>query len=213
MFIFGIVATMIMTLMVTISTTFTRERAASESTSVAAIGMNELTRVIRSGTEIPVFPSGTPNLPVFTEAHSEKVVLHAYIDTDSVNPRPIRVQFEVDPVSRDLMETRWDSYANPSSLGFWLFNSTPTSSKVIARKIIVPSGAEPPLFTYLVIDGAGIPQPLTMPAGGIAASDLSDIAVVEVTMKVQADVTARAEPVTLTNRVGIPNLGIPRLGL
>ncbi len=37
--------------------------------------------MIRAGTEIRV--ANAPNLPVFTVAENERMVLHAYIDTDS----------------------------------------------------------------------------------------------------------------------------------
>jgi hypothetical protein len=54
---------------------------------------------------------------------------------------------------------------------------------------------------------------MTIPTGGIAAANLPKIAVVEVTIKVQSDATGRADPVVMTNQVGIPNLGVSRLGL
>src|SRR5690606_15300839 len=109
MFIFGIVGTLMITLVVTISRSFTQERAATDSTMVAAIGMNELTRVIRSGTEVPV--AGGTQVPVFIEALPDKVTLYAYIDTTSLDPKPTKIQFAIDPVSSDLTETRWAAVA------------------------------------------------------------------------------------------------------
>lgn len=211
MFLFSIVSTLAVTLVVTVSQAFTRERAANDSTNVAAIGMNEVTRIVRSGTLVP--QASGPNLAVFTEANRESVTLHAYIDTDSTNPAPMRVRFVVDPVTRDLTETRWLSYPHPSVAGAWLFHSTPASSRVVARKIVVPAAGEASLFTYFTIDASGDPEALPFGASGVSSANLRDIAVVEVRLKVQADITERADPVTITNRVGLPNLDISRLGL
>ncbi|MCW4385332.1 type II secretion system GspH family protein [Salinibacterium sp. SYSU T00001] len=210
MFLFSIVSTLAVTLVVTVSQAFMRERAATDSTNVAAVGMNEVTRIIRAGTLVPQ-ASGN-DLPVFAEAKKESVTLHAYIDTSSSTPRPLRVRFAIDPATRDLVETRWLSTPHPTVPGAWVFNSTPDSSRVIARKIVVPAGGEASLFTYYRIV-AGEPQEISIGSGGVSSSLFGEIAVVEVRMKVQADITERADPVTITNRVGLPNLGISRLEL
>ena len=70
------------------------------------------------------------------------------------------------------------------------------------------------MFTYYKINPVTLlEEKITLPAaGGMPTADLEKIAVVEITVKVQSDTTARAKPVLLINRVGIPNLGISRLG-
>lgn len=215
MTLFGIVATLIITLVTTVSQSFTKERAATDSTMVAAIGMNELTRVIRSGTEVPV--AGGAQLPVFVEAFDSKVTLHAYIDTTSIDPTPTKIQFAIDPVTKDLVETRWTSTPVAGDPGAFAFSSTPQWSKTIARKIIDATDGTP-LFTYLAVvtdasdPNFGTVQPLDA-SSGVSAAEIRTISVVQIAMNVQADVTARAEPVMLINRVGIPNLGISRIGL
>jgi len=215
MFIFGIIGTLMITLVVTISRSFTQERAATDSTMVAAVGMNELTRVMRSGTEVPV--AGGTQVPVFVEAFADKVTLYAYIDTTSLSPRPTKIQFAVDPVSRDLTETRWAGVPVSGEPGAFSFSPTPESVRTIARKIIDATDGTP-LFTYLAVvtDPAdpdfGTAQPLDA-TGGVNSSLIPTISVVQIAMNVQADITARAEPIMLKNRVGIPNLGISRIGL
>jgi hypothetical protein len=84
---------------------------------------------------------------------------------------------------------------------------------VIARKIVTPGSGEAFMFNYQSIGADLLPDDMTIPVGGIAAGNLQKIAVVEVTVKVQSDTTGRADPVTMTNQVGIPNLGVSRLAL
>lgn len=208
---FAVLATLIITTFTTFTTTLTEDRAATTNTNIAAVGMDELTRVIRAATTVPVY--NADDLPAFTYANKEKIILHAYIDTGSGVATPIKVQFEVNPTSRDLVETRWTATPVVGHPTYWTFNSSPSSVKVIARKIVPPTAGQPSLFNYQEINASLQPVDMTIPVTGITAANLTKIAVVEVTIKVQSDTTGRADPVTMTNQVGIPNLGVSRLGL
>lgn len=217
MFLLAIVSTLVVTLVSSFTRTFTRERSAVESTNTAAVGMNELTRVIRSGTEIRV--SGSPfNRPVLIEAMDEGITLYAFLDTDSVNPRPVRVRFRID-ATRVLHEDRW--YADAASAPYWTFGADgrdPDSSRPVARRIVPRGPDETAMFTYRtseVCPEGGDPDcnVLVPPAGGTLTEDSRrQIALVEIRLTVQADESQRAEPVTIRNQVGLPNLGIDRLG-
>lgn len=208
---FSIMATLIVMAFSTFATTLTRDRSATSNTNVASMGMDELTRVIRSATSIPVV--NADDLPPFAYANKEKLILYAFIDTDSATPKPVKVQFEVHPVSRDLVETRWAAHPKPGYPTYWEFDSAPQSSRVIARQIVTPGTGEAFMFNYQEIGADLLPDDMSIPVGGISTANLNKIAVVEVTVKVQSDPTGRADPVTITNQVGIPNLGISRLGL
>ena len=71
MFLLGVVLLIVVSLFTGFSHTFTQDRSASTSARTANIGMNELTRVVRTGTENPV--SGqTLNNPVFEFAGKER---------------------------------------------------------------------------------------------------------------------------------------------
>lgn len=204
MFVLGLLSTVVVSFFVSMTTTFTRDSAATDSTNVAAIGMNEVTRVIRAGTEIPV-QGQTLNNPVFVTAKNEEVTLYAYLDTDSASPTPVKIRFAVDS-GRELVETRWNSYVINGS--YWAFNATAASSRDIARLIKPHETGESWLFTYYLADGTILPVP---GSGTFTTAQLRSIAAVKVTMTVQADLTDRAAPVTIQNTVGIPNLGISRL--
>jgi type II secretory pathway pseudopilin PulG len=208
---FAILATLIVITFSNFTRTLTRDRVATTNTNIAAVAMDELTRVIRAATSIPVYNSAT-DLPAFSYANKEKVILYAFIDTGSGTPKPIKVQFEV-VSSRDLVETRWAAHPVPGHASYWEFDSTAQSTRVIARKIVTPGSGEAFMFNYQSIGADLLPDDMTIPVGGIAAGNLQKIAVVEVTVKVQSDTTGRADPVTMTNQVGIPNLGVSRLAL
>lgn len=216
MVLLSILMTIVVSVFSSFTQTLTRSQSATDSTNVAALGMNEVTRVIRSGTEIEVNGTST-NLTAFRVAKRESAVVYAYLDTNSTTPAPVMVEFAITP-SRDLVERRWAAIRVGT---FWTFpdplTATPASSRIIAKKIVVPTAGEAYFLTYLKTDGCPTSQP-TCPivaASGdeLSAAERSLIVAVEVTVKVQADPTARAAAVTITNRVGIPNLGRSRVGL
>ena len=209
---FSILATLIIVAFSNFSRTLTTDRSATTNTNLASVAMDELTRVIRAATSIPVYDSAT-DLPAFSYANKEKIILYAFIDTGSGTPTPIKVQFEVNATTRDLEETRWAAHPVSGHPLYWEFDTTPQSTRVVARKIVTPVTGEAFMFNYQSIGTDLLPDDMTIPVGGIAAANLSKIAVVEVTVKVQSDTTGRAAPVTMTNQVGIPNLGVSRLAL
>jgi prepilin-type N-terminal cleavage/methylation domain-containing protein len=212
MLLMAIVGSMVASLAVSFSRTITRERARMDSTNVAAVGMNEMTRIIRAGTAIrnDYIPGGAE--PIFTYAGNERVTLHAGVDTTTATLRPIQVTFTLD-ATRVLTESRTTPRVGGASEAVWVFTGagTTTTTRPIARKIVAPSGTEPYLFTYW---DASVPAvQLVPPVGGtLSAADLTRIASVEVYLKVQADPTGRADPVVLVNQVGIPNVGLGQLG-
>lgn len=202
--IFGIVSTIIITFSINTTRTFTLEQAATDSTNIASLGMNELTRVIRSGTEIEVL-NQTLNNPTFVTARNEELVMYAFLDTDSLNPAPIKVRFYITS-GRVLNETRWASYK--INTDYWAFQTTAASTRAICRLISPRVSPKPYLFSYYLADGTLLPVPTT---GDFTTAQLRTIASVKVSLSVQADLTKRANAVELQNTVGIPNLGISRV--
>lgn len=201
-FLLSIVTAIMVSLLSSMSRSFTREEAATDSTNTASSGMNEMTRVIRSGTELRLSGGAAANVPVFSEATANAVTLYAFIDTNSANPRPMRVRFSID-AQRRLVETRWNATNTASP---WAFATTPSSSRVIARQI--PTGATA-MFRYFTATGAELTPPSP---GAFTETQRKSIAAVRIQLTVQADETGRAEPVELRNTVSIPNLGISRVG-
>lgn len=219
----GLLATMVAALVINASRSFTLDRAANDNTAIASNGMNELTRVIRAGTETRVSASEPLNNPVFLAIGKESMTLRAYLDTDSANPQPIVVRFQVD-ADRKLYEKRWK--ANASSEPYWTFQNlpgglsgpysaassfwtNPASDRLIAQMITPQAAGQPAVFTYFTKDGVEVDPGA---AGVVDKTVLRTIASVTVTLSVQTDLTTRADPVVIQNSVGIPNLGISRVG-
>jgi len=202
MMLLAFLTALILGMVTSFSRTFSRDRAAADSTTVAAAGMKELTRVVRAGTELRLAGGGATQSPVFVEARANTLTMYAYIDTEATDSRPVKVRFAIDGARR-LVETRWEttSTADP-----WAFPAVgaPTRTRPIAR--LIPAGS-PPLFEYLDQGNEAI----AIPTGGFTTEQLREIAAVRVTLTVQADVTERADPVQINNAVGIPNRGISRV--
>jgi len=215
MALFAVVMTMIVGLFTSFTTRFTEERAATDSAAVGALGMNEVTKVIRAGTLINR-KAGTP-LAVFNTAKPGEIVMYSYLADDAsladgeLGSAPVMVRLRLSATG-ELTETRWNATRVDDEWIFPALTATPYfKERVIARKIIQPTTAQiaagrPPLFTFLKLDGTAL-------TGTVAATALKDIATVKVTMTVQADPTGRADPVQIQNRVGLPNLVSSRLGL
>ncbi|MCR2785920.1 MULTISPECIES: type II secretion system protein [unclassified Microbacterium] len=204
--VFGILLTLVVSMFVGAARLFSDQQGAIDNSRLASTSMNEVTRIIRAGTEIPV-PGSTVKKPVFAYAGAEKIIIHSFIDAGtSADPPPVRVEFARNS-GNELIETRWAAHHEPVGSTYWAFASAATSSRPIARSL-TPVTAGAPLFRYYDQNG-GVLSP---PAGASLTIDqIRTIASVQVTMRVQADASGRVEPVSIQNMVGIPNLGVARV--
>ncbi len=179
------------------------QEASTLNARLASTSMNEVTRIVRAGTEIPVRGSST-NLAVFSYAGAETIVMYSFIDAEtSSDPAPLKVQFARN-AANELVETRWAGYHK--FVGYWDFRDASTE-RIIARSLMPPV-ASSPLFTYYDKTGARL-----TPASGasLTSAQIRNIASVQVTMQVQGDQSGRVAPVQIQNMVGLPNLGVARV--
>jgi len=204
--IFGILLTLVVSIFVSGARSLSDQQGAIDNSRLASTSMNEVTRIIRAGTEIPV-PGTSVNNPVFVYAGAEKIIINSFIDAGtSADPPPVRVQFARNSAD-ELVETRWAAFHVVGHPTYWAFQSTANTSRPIARSL-TPATAGAPLFRYYDKDGLV----LTPPAGGtLSVAQIRSVASVQVTMRVQADESGRVEPVSIQNMVGIPNLGVARV--
>jgi hypothetical protein len=96
------------------------------------------------------------------------------------------------------------------SNGNWSFplpSVAPASTRIVASSVSARVSGQPWLFTYLDADGKALVVPAT---GAFTSAQLRTIAAVRVTLTIQSSPTDVRNSVTLTNAVGLPNLGIPR---
>jgi len=200
----SILIALVVTMFTTTSRAINDQDAEVTNTRLASTAMNEVTRILRAGTEIPVYGSAT-NDPVFVYAGAERIVMNSFIDaTSSTDPAPLKVEFSRN-ADNELVETRWDAYHVYGT--YWKFQTTSTYARTIARSLLPPDSSVP-LFVYKDKDGA-----VLTPASGasLSTTQIRNIASVQVTMQVQGDESGRVSPVVLQNLVGLPNLGAARV--
>jgi hypothetical protein len=201
----AVVATMIVSFFTTVTSSFMGDGLSTNNTSAASTGMKELSRVIRSSTNLPVQNTTVP-APAFLVAGASTITIDAYVDTTSAALAPVRVQFTVGPTG-DLTETRWASTV--IAPGYFGFSAAVLSQRVVSRHIVT-TAAMPPVFSYSDVTGAAI----VIPASGVlTAAQALTVAAVQIQLTVQADPLAQVAPVSLQNTVGLPNLGVTRVGV
>ena len=200
----SILIALITTMFVSTARSFGDQQGAVDNSRLASTAMNEVTRIVRAGTEIPVYGVAT-NEPVFEFAGSQKILLRSFIDAESsTDPAPLRVQFARN-AANELVEKRWTAYHDHGT--YWKFNTTSTYARTVARSLLPPSAATP-LFRYYDKSGTEL-----VPAANasLTTAQIRNIASVQVTMQVQGDESGRVAPVTIQNMVGLPNLGVARV--
>ncbi|WP_223691867.1 PulJ/GspJ family protein [Leifsonia poae] len=179
-------------------------RDVHQNSAQASNAMNEVSRVIRAGTDNPVNGQAL-NDPAFVKATGQQLTIYAYINLDGSAELPVEIDLSI--ASGVLKETRWAATLDAN--GYWTFptdlvHTPPTSVRTLASTV---STAGAPVYTYLKADGSVIP----VPVGGIVdPTTLRSIAAVQVALTVQSSLTDSSQQVALQNTVGIPNLGLAR---
>ncbi|WP_455132933.1 PilW family protein [Microbacterium aurum] len=200
----SILIALITTMFVSTARSFGDQQGAVDNSRLASTAMNEVTRIVRAGTEIPVYGVAT-NEPVFEFAGSQEILLRSFIDAESsTDPAPLRVQFARN-AANELVETRWTAYHDHGT--YWKFNTTSTYARTVARSLLPPSAATP-LFRYYDKSGTEL---VPVANASLTTAQIRNIASVQVTMQVQGDESGRVAPVTIQNMVGLPNLGVARV--
>nr|WP_241732327.1 type II secretion system protein [Galbitalea soli] len=205
--IFSILLTLVVSAYSTLSRSITLAGAVDSNVKLSSLGMNEISKVLRFAATNPVL--GHPiNDPAFVTADVETLTVYSYVDANATTPAPVKVTFSLN-ASRQLVEQR---YAGTATNGFWSFASTPSVTRILTGAVIAPSAGERPLFSYQTVTNGTY---LTVPSGGLTASQLPQVAAVTVTMKIKGASGAgggASSPMTISNTVGLPNLGLARTG-
>jgi len=204
----GVLTTVVSSLYIGSMQAMSIGRDVHANTAQVSNAINEVTRVIRAGTDNPVQGQSLNN-PAFEVAMADKVRIYAYINLSGASELPVMIELSV--VNGNLIEKRWAATQNAA--GYWLFpaaTSTPSSTRTIAS-YVVPSAAAggTQLFTFLQTNNAAIPIP-TGPNGITDATTLRSIAAVQVSVTVRSSATDASQQVTVQSTVGIPNLGLAR---
>lgn len=204
MLIFGIVLTLITGMFMSTTRVVNTGTSVNTSTKAASLGLNELSRAIRFAASNPVSGQAL-NDPALVVAKGDLVTVISYLDVDPADPKPVKIAFTIDSQLR-LIEVRYASYE--LSKGFWGFQTTPESTRILTGALIAPTGTESALFTYLDSNNAA----LTMPVAGLTLAQRQLVAAVTVSIKLKSDDATSGNPVKFESTIGIPNLGINRTG-
>lgn len=209
MSVLAIVTTVLTMMIVALSQTFARQESEQDSSRTAAVGMQQISKVIRAGAEVPR-SSTWQALPAFESARADSLILNAYLDPETAVVGPTRVELAVNSAG-ELVETRWSARR---SGGDWVYNTTPTRTHVVVRDVAprgtpVGGSPSPALFTYVGATGA----PIVLPASGtLTEAQRREVVAVRVSLVVQTSAGTDAAPAQLVSTVSIPNLGLTRTG-
>jgi hypothetical protein len=204
MLIFGIVLTLVTGMFMSTSRVVNTGTSVNTSTKAASLGLNELSRAIRFAASNPVSGQALDD-PALVVAKNDIVTVISYLDVDPTSPKPVKIAFTIDSSYR-LIEVRYAAYE--VSKGFWGFQTTPESTRILTGALLPPTGTEAQLFTYLDANNA----PLTVPTSGLTATQRQLVAAVKVSIKLKSDDATAGNPVHFESTIGIPNLGINRTG-
>lgn len=196
----SLVAAMTIGLFISATRSSTIAQSVDGGTRQAANGMSEMTRMIRAATANPVAnpsPGNPLTTPAIVSAAANSITLDAYVNLTGASESPVQVNFAVNAQGQ-LVETQWPATTTVAGAnGNWVFSTTPSSTRILCDS--VPASGQ--LFHYLVAAGTEIAPP--------AATDtttLATIRAVQIVLVINSSSQASA-PVTLTNTVGMPNLG------
>lgn len=186
----GVVGTLMLSATVMVSRAVTNTQASGDSLDIARIGMNRMARSVRAGIEIS--RSGQANQPAIDTMSPNTLIMYS-----SLGPKPTKITYTVD-ANRNITET---VVAAGGTSPYWTFTGTPKTT-IIAYK--VPAAA-PALFTYLDADGTVL---ATQSATDDATTGL--VKQIQINLQVDANPGKGVGPVTLTNTVVLPNLGVAK---
>ena len=175
---------------VMVSRTVTNAQAAGDSLDIARVGMNRMARSIRAGIEI--VRSGQANQPAIDTMGVNTLTIYS-----SLGASPTKITYAID-ASRNLTET---VVTAGGTSPYWTFTGTPRTT-IIAYKI---PAAAPNLFTYLDANGVVLS---TQNASDDATTGL--IKQIQINLQCDANPGKGVGPVTLTNTVVLPNLGVAK---
>lgn len=203
-----IVASVVSLLMLTIvSATFiqiAKLTASAQSTRVATgvawTVMDELSGVVRQGTQVDTSSTATEGA-VLAGSTPNALVIDAYVNAAVAGGQPTiaptRVTFGVN-ASGYLTEQR---VLGVAAGGYYAFTGTPTSRTVNGP--LVTTGAGNALFTYYAGGTVLVPG-----STGLTADQAGQVTAVGITVTVASAGTAGPDPVRLVNTITMPNLAI-----
>jgi prepilin-type N-terminal cleavage/methylation domain-containing protein len=200
MFILGIVLAVVQTTMVMTSRTVSDNNLRVSQTEQARAAMDAMSKLLRTAVLPSQLNGSCPscNVAAFVQATATSVQFYADVDNDQNLVGPSRVTYVV-TAGGDLTETVQPPDAHAPDNRSYTYCAAgpgcPVTSRVLARNVQTTS----PIFTYYDRTGAALGVvPLT-------AAELAAVDSVDVVLTVRGARTQPVNPVTVTERVTLPN--------
>ena len=134
-----------------------------------------------------------PGTSPFVAASDNDVTFYANLNNTTGGPRKIRIYIDS---TRQLIAQAWTPDAGSVSPNY-TYTGTPVP-RYVGR--FVTNSTSPPVFSYYDTDGN------QLPSGSLNAANLLAVYSVQVTLVVRKQTTLPLRPVTLVNRVRLPNV-------
>lgn len=183
---------------VTVVKATTASDDARDAATVAGTAANSIGRAIRSAVQLPKANQTALDAAVMAGTGSSITVSSLVMSASSTTLTPVKIRYSI--VNGALVEETW---TGSNSTGYWLFTGTASRTKNLGSTIVLPTGAQAPIFTYL--DGTG--NPLVVAAGGLTDAQRAVVGSVRLTLRVRSATSTRAKPIIIDTTIGMPNLG------
>jgi prepilin-type N-terminal cleavage/methylation domain-containing protein len=188
----GIVLTGVARLMQVVMRQATGTVVRTEVTQRGRLAMDDITRTLRSQVCIDT-STASEKLGVAAATSNSATV---YTDLSDGSKQPLKRQITFDPATKKITQTTWTA---SSALGTapTTWNAT-GSTKTLLDSVTAPATG---MFTYWAYAATGTPRPinrpLAAPGAGMSATDLDDVAQIDISMDVRP--TRSNDPNILTH--------------
>lgn len=177
-------------------------RTTRSSTGVAWTVLDEISRVVRQGTQVMTSATATEGAVLAGSTPTSLTIdtnSNATVTAGQAAIAPTRVTFSVN-ASGYLVEQRT---AAVLTSGYFAFTATPTT-RIVNGPILTTGTGTDALFVYSDADG----DPIVPATTGLTAAQAAQVTSVTVNVAVANTLSTGSAPVRLTNQITMPNIAI-----
>jgi prepilin-type N-terminal cleavage/methylation domain-containing protein len=200
MFITAIALSIIGAMFVNVARITSNANATATRNGMAANIMDEVSKTIRTAANNAIATSVTPD-PALVSASPTALTLYSYVNANPAAPAPTKVGFRFD-TQLNLVEDTWTATL---SQNYWVFTGSP-STRVVGGPVQNLTGTSA-FFVYRDSTGAEIPY---TSGTSLLLAERRTVASITVNVRIANQPTTGADPIVITNTVGMPNLNLSR---
>lgn len=180
-------------------------QSTKNATGVAWTVLNELSSVIRQGTQVPTSATVTEGAVIAGSTPTTLILdanANAAVAPGQAAIAPIRVTFTVD-ASGNLVEQR---LVGTMTGGYYAFTGA-TTSRTVNGPILTTGTGTNALFVYYTGSSSAL-TPVTLGSGGLTSAQAAQVISVGLNVTVANTISTGSDPVVLTDQVMFPNVAI-----